>query len=333
MGWVRVAAVAESGRRSWHSVGYLAHCTATMTDHVIDVEGLTHRYGTVVALSDLTLTVPPGVTGLVGANGAGKTTLLRILLGLLHPTAGQVGVLGHDVRTEPLTVRGRVGYMPEAGCLPADQTAADFVAYTAELAGLPPKEARRRSSETLYLVGLEEERFRYIGDFSTGMRQRVKLAQAIVHDPALVLLDEPASGLDPEGREQMLALIRRLGSFGIDVVVSTHVLTDIEQTCEWVVMLDGGHLVRSGPLTGFETSGTVTVEILGDAGAVVRTLQARGVPVAVDGSTLAVGPGGDDLFDAIRDAAADAGVGILRMGRGVASLEDEFLARAGDGAP
>ncbi len=293
---------------------------------VIAVEGLTHDYGSVVALSDLTLTVPSGVTGLVGANGAGKTTLLRILLGLIHPTAGKVTVLGHDTRTDALAVRSRVGYMPESACLPADQTAADFVAYTAELAGLPPKEARRRSSETLYLVGLEEERFRYLGDFSTGMRQRVKLAQAIVHDPALVLLDEPASGLDPEGRRQMLALIARLGGFGIDVVVSSHVLTDIEQTCDWVVLLDGGELVRSGPLGGADTSATVTVEILGDAGAVARMLAAWGV--AVDGTVLTVGPGDDGLFDRIRDAAADTGAGIVRMGRGVTSLEDEFLARA-----
>lgn len=302
-----------------------------MTDaaDVIEVEGLTHDYGSVVALSDLTLGIPAGVTGLVGANGAGKTTLLRILLGLIHPTAGTVTVLGHDTRTDPLAVRSRVGYMPETDCLPADQTAADFVAYTAELAGLPPKEARRRSSETLYLVGLEEERFRYLGDFSTGMRQRVKLAQAIVHDPALVLLDEPASGLDPEGRSQMLALIRRLGGFGIDVVVSSHVLTDIEQTCDWVVLLDAGELVRSGPLTDLEASASVTVEVLGDAATVARVLSARGVPVAIQGALLTVGPGDDGLFDQVRDAVAETGSGIVRMGRGVTSLEDEFLARAG----
>src|SRR5690606_6064217 len=143
------------------------------------------------------------------------------------PTEGQVQVLGNDPETAPLDVRARVGYMPEVGSLPLDQTAADFVSYTAELAGLPPREAKRRSSETLFLAGLEEARLRYLGDSSTGMRQRVKLAQAIVHDPDLILLDEPASGLDPEGREQMLALIRRLGQFDINVIVSSHVLTDI----------------------------------------------------------------------------------------------------------
>ena len=166
--------------------------------NVVEINGLTHDYGEVVALRNLDLQIPSGITGLVGANGAGKTTMLRLLLGLLHPTAGQMSVLGHDPQTEPLAVRARIGYMPEIDCLPKDQTAADFVAYTAQLAGIPPREAKRRSSETLILVGLEEERFRYLGDFSTGMQQRVKLAQAIVHDPDLVLLDEPASGLDPK---------------------------------------------------------------------------------------------------------------------------------------
>ena len=159
---------------------------------------LTHDYGEVVALSGLTLEVPPGVTGLVGANGAGKTTMLRLMLGLLHPTSGSMQVLGHDPQREPLVVRSRIGYMPEGDCLPKDQTAADFVSYAAQLAGIPSQEAKRRSSETLFLVGLEEERFRFLGDFSTGMQQRVKLAQAIVHDPDLLLLDEPASGSTPK---------------------------------------------------------------------------------------------------------------------------------------
>ncbi len=172
---------------------------------VVITESLTHAYSSeVVALRDFDLVIEAGVTGLVGANGAGKTTFLRILLGLVHPTSGKVTVLGHDAIADPLAVRARVGYMPENDCLPKDQTAADFVAYAAEMAGLPASDARRRASETLFLVGLEEERFRFLGDFSTGMAQRVKLAQAIVHGPDLVLLDEPASGLDPAGREQML---------------------------------------------------------------------------------------------------------------------------------
>lgn len=298
----------------------------TTSSSVVSTAGLTHDYGPVVALQELDLEIPPGVTGLVGANGAGKTTLFRILLGLLHPTAGSVTVLGTDVGADPLSVRDRVGYMPEGRCLPDEQTAADFVAYTAELAGIPPGEARRRSSETLFLVGLEEERFRYLGDFSTGMRQRVKLAQSIVHDPTLVLLDEPASGLDPEGRDQMLDLIRRLHQFDINVIVSSHVLTDIERTSGWVVMLDGGHLIRSGPLESGGDRRSVVAEVLERPDEVATALGARGYETTVSGLRIAVT--GDDgaVERAITEEVASAGAGLVRLVRGAGSLEDEFLA-------
>ena len=294
---------------------------------VLEVSDLTHDYGDVVALRDLTLEIPPGVTGLVGANGAGKTTLLRLMLGLLHPASGFMQVLGHDPQRDPLVVRSRIGYMPEGDCLPKDQTAADFVSYSAQLAGIPPSEARRRSSETLFLVGLEEERFRYLGDFSTGMQQRVKLAQAIVHDPDLLLLDEPASGLDPEGRSQMLELIKRLSTFDINVIVSSHVLTDIEHTCDWVVMLDAGNLLRSGPLQGFEKLGTVMVEVLDQADAVAGWIRQRGIEVAVEERRLVVGPGDETIEQIVMAAAAATGAGLVRMVRGSASLEDLFLHR------
>ncbi|MGH8951842.1 MAG: ABC transporter ATP-binding protein [Acidimicrobiia bacterium] len=294
---------------------------------VLEVADLTHDYGEVVALQSLTLDVPPGVTGLVGANGAGKTTLLRLMLGLLHPTSGTMQVLGHDPQQEPLVVRSRIGYMPEGECLPKDQTAADFVSYAAQLAGLPPQEAKRRSSETLFLVGLEEERFRFIGDFSTGMQQRVKLAQAIVHDPDLLLLDEPASGLDPEGRQQMLDLIKRLARFEINVIVSSHVLTDIEQTCDWVVMLDAGRLLRSGPLQGFEKLGTVLVEVLEHPDQMAAHIEAGGLEVVVEGRRLMVGPGDETIEGIVLAAAAETGSGLVRMIRGSASLEDLFMSQ------
>jgi ABC-2 type transport system ATP-binding protein len=294
-------------------------------DNIVEITGLTHDYGEVVALRDLTLQIPPGVTGLVGANGAGKTTMLRLLLGLLHPSQGEMSVMGHDPQTDPLAVRSRLGYMPEGDCLPRDQTAAAFVSYTAQLAGIPTSEARRRSSETLFLVGLEEERFRYIGDFSTGMQQRVKLAQAIVHDPDLLLLDEPASGLDPAGRAQMLQLIRRLGEFDINVIVSSHVLTDIEETCSWVVMLDAGDLLRNGPLQGFERHGTVQVEVITNVADLAQRLTNRGLTVTVDGLRLVVGPGDQTIEQAILEEAAAAESGLVRMIRGSASLEDLFL--------
>lgn len=303
-----------------------------MSEPVVSIRDLTHRFGDVEALRGLTVDVAPGVTGLVGANGAGKTTMLRILLGLLHPTAGQVSVMGNDVIADPIAARAIVGYMPEGECIPDDQTAADFVSYAAEMAGVPPKDARRRASETLFLVGLEEERFRFLGDFSTGMRQRVKLAQAIVSGPRLVLLDEPASGLDPAGREQMLALIRRLGGFGISVIVSSHVLTDIEETCDGVVMLDEGHLIRAGALGARSSGGVVTVEVVDDPAPLVEALAALGVDADGEGHRVRVEDESDRVFDLIRDAAVASGTGILRLGRASVSLEDEFLRSAGGGA-
>lgn len=294
-------------------------------DHVVEVKGLTHDYGPVVALKGLDLTIPPGITGLVGANGAGKTTMLRILLGLIHPTDGGTLVLGHDPEDEPLAVRSRVGYMPEGNCTPDDLTAAEFVAYTAQLAGLPKRESRRRASETLFVVGLAEERFRYIGDFSTGMRQRVKLAQALVHDPDLVLLDEPASGLDPKGRDQMLALIRRLGELNLNIIMSSHVLTDIEQTCSWVVMLDGGRLLRSGPLGKLDQRSTVLVEVVDHAEAVASRLNAEGIEAQPDRRRIVVGPGDSELEKRIVAAVAAESAGLVRMSRSSASLEDLFL--------
>lgn len=294
---------------------------------IVITESLTHAYNAeVVALRDFNLVIEAGVTGLVGANGAGKTTFLRILLGLIHPTGGKVTVLGDDAIGDPLAVRARVGYMPENNCLPKDQTAADFVAYTAEMAGLPTADARRRASETLFLVGLEEERFRFLGDFSTGMAQRVKLAQAIVHGPELVLLDEPASGLDPAGREQMLEIIRRLGSFGINVIFSSHLLGDIEKTCDAVVMIDGGHLIRSGPVSSAAATAVVVVDVLGDAGALANSLTAAGVEAEVlTEHRLSFTIAADEDYDRVRDAAAELGVGIFRMAPISHTLEDEFL--------
>jgi ABC-2 type transport system ATP-binding protein len=302
----------------------------SVTAAVVITEGLTHNYGDVRALDRVTLEIPPGITGLVGANGAGKTTLLRILLGLIHPTGGRAMVMGHDAVTDPLSVRSRSGYMPENNCLPKDQTAADFVAFAAELAGLPTSEARQRASETLFLVGLEEERFRFLGDFSTGMAQRVKLAQAIVHGPELVLLDEPNSGLDPVGREQMLDLIRRLGAFGINVIFSSHVLSDIEETCQSVVLLDGGHLVRSGPVEGLGDTSNITIEMIGRVEPFIAELRRHGLDPTGHNQQVVLTNATDEVFDLVRDTAAALNLGILRMTPATRSLEDEFLTRTGE---
>ena len=215
-------------------------------DPLLRLDGVSKRYPSVTALDDLTIDVPRGRIGLVGANGAGKTTTFRLLLGLAHPSQGRIEVCGIDVAHDPIGVRSRLGYMPEHDCLPLDQTAADVVSTFGELSGLPARAARQRASDILDLVGLDEARFRPIKGFSTGMRQRTKLAQALVGDPELILLDEPTAGLDPLGREEMLALVARLGTFGISVLMATHLLDDVQQVCDHVVMIDAGRLVVSG---------------------------------------------------------------------------------------
>jgi ABC-2 type transport system ATP-binding protein len=297
-----------------------------MDQPLIELSSLSHRYGNVVALDGLNVSVPTGSIGLVGANGAGKSTLIKILLGILRPTSGSVKVLGHDIPRELTDMRARVGYMAEGTTLPLDQTAADFMVYAAELAGIPTKAAKQRASDVLTLVGLHEERFRALGDFSTGMKQRAMLAQAIVHDPDLVFLDEPTAGLDPEGRDEMLQLITRLATFDIDVLVSSHVLSDIERTCDWVVMLDGGKLLRNGPIDRFVSSNTLELEVLGDATAVAESLRARGADVDAQSTSLLVTSTNDREVDVlIRDALADTHTGMRRLIAKRASLEDLFL--------
>lgn len=296
-----------------------------MVAPIITTQSLGHAYGDIVALHHLDLSIPRGRTGLVGANGAGKTTLIKILLGILEPTAGTASVFGSAIDEETIEIRSKVGYMPEGPCLPLAQTAADFIIFAAELAGIPPRAARRRASDVLTLVGLHEERFRYLADFSTGMKQRASLAQAVVHDPELVFLDEPTAGLDPEGRVEMLDLISRLGDFGINVLMSSHVLTDIEQTCDWVVMLDGGKVLRDGPISGLTETGVAEVEVIGDPAPVHAWLVANGGSVERQGQTLLVSLDGGDPFTAVRDALAETGTGMRRLGARSTTLEDIFL--------
>src|SRR3990172_8119540 len=299
---------------------------------IVAVNGLRFAYGDIVAIDGISTEVPAGRIGLVGANGAGKTTLLKILLGVLPAAAGSVEVLGLDVALRQLDVRSRVGWMPEGDCLPPDQTAADFLIYAAELGGLPTRAARQRASDVLGLVGLHEERFRYIGEFSTGMKQRAKLAQAIVHDPELVLLGEPTAGLDPDGREEMVDLVSRLEDFGINAIISSHVLTDIERTCEWVIMLDGGHVLRSGPLSDLSTPDELELEVIGDLEAVAGAARRLGAEVRIHGVSLVITQAGGAAFDTARDAVIAADAAIRRLGPRRTTLEDVFLeAGATDG--
>jgi len=301
-----------------------------MGDDLLRTEGLSLRYpsGT-LALDKLTVDVPRGSVGLVGANGAGKTTLLRLALGQLRPTAGTIEVVGRAVADDPIGVRAHIGFMPEHDCLPTDQTAADVVATLGELAGLPPRAARQRASEVLDLVGLDEERFRPIGGFSTGMRQRTKLAQAIVAHPEVVLLDEPTAGLDPTGREEMLALVGRLAGFGISTLVATHLLDDVQNVCDHVVMIDGGTLRHAGATDALvHRTGSIRVEVNDGAQRLADVLVAAGVTVSVvDDATLDVRVDGDggQVFDAVRDGADDLGLALHAMTTRRTSLEELFV--------
>jgi ABC-2 type transport system ATP-binding protein len=292
----------------WHPYGELVTLIAT--------ESLTKRYaGGVTALVDLTVGVEPGIIGLVGANGAGKTTLIKILLGLLPPTSGRARVLGLDPAEEPEAVRAKVGYMPEHDCLPPDLAAAEFVTHMGRMSGLPKTAARERASEALRHVGLYEERYRQIGGYSTGMKQRVKLAQALVHDPDLLLLDEPTNGLDPAGRDAMLALIHRIGTeFGISVVVCSHLLGEVERICDWLVAIDGGRLLRADKVSSMTTASDVlVVEVSEGTEELVAQLATLGVSAQHEGHALLVPLSTEDTYDLIIGAVADLDLPLHRL--------------------
>ncbi len=301
------------------------------TGPLFRLESLTKRYPGVTALDDLTVEVPRGLVGLVGANGAGKTTMFRLMLGLARPSEGRLEVCGVDVAADPIEVRSRLGYMPEHECLPLDQTAADVVATFGELSGLPARDARQRASDILDLVGLDEARFRPISGFSTGMRQRTKLAQALVGDPELVLLDEPTAGLDPVGREEMLALVARLGTFGISVLMATHLLDDVQQVCDHVLMIDGGHLVVSGATESLlERTGVVTVDVGSGREALIAGLAGVGMTARVVDELVDVTIVDDDDLDRVRDLVAELGLPLHRLTTRSTSLDEVFLRRAGE---
>jgi ABC-2 type transport system ATP-binding protein len=297
------------------------------TGAVIETAALTKRYpGPVVALDQLTVTVLPGVTGLVGANGAGKSTFIKILLGLLAPTSGQAAVLGHDCGRDGEKIRGLTGYMPEHDCLLPDVTATEFVTHLGRISGLPPTAAKERAAESLRHVGLYEERYRQIGTYSTGMKQRVKLAQALVGDPRLLLLDEPTVGLDPAGRTSMLELIARIGAdFGISIVVASHLLGELEQICDHIVAVEGGKLLRADTITSFtQVSQVLAIEVEDGVGLLLDELTRRGLRPVPQERALLVQLTGDRTYDEVRDAVADLGLPLNRMEQRRHRIEELF---------
>jgi ABC-2 type transport system ATP-binding protein len=299
---------------------------------LVSFEGLAVSYGPLIALSGVSGEFRAGATGLLGPNGAGKTTLLKTLLGFLRPDAGRLSAFGFDPAKQPLEVRRRIGYMPEVDCHIAGMSAAAFVAFAGELSGLPRDEAISRAHEVLYYVGLGEARYRTVDTYSTGMKQRVKLAQALVHDPELLLLDEPTNGLDPNGREEMLALIKDVATRRqMSLILCSHLLRDVESVCQSVIVVNQGQVAAKGgirELTGPRHS-VFELRVKGAAAALLTDLKDAGCDwrEGEDGYRLFVPAGsGPEL---IFRTARECGVQVRHLRPGAESLEDVFLRALG----
>jgi ABC-2 type transport system ATP-binding protein len=306
---------------------------------LIELEGVEKRYGELCALKDVNLQIEEGRIGLLGPNGAGKSTLLKSIIGLLSVEHGTVKVFGVDVARDPFAVRARIGYMPEGDTVMPELTALDYTAFAAELCGLPKREATARAHQVLHYVGLGEARYRKLGSFSTGMKQRARLAQALAGDPKLLLLDEPTSGLDPRGRDEMLALIldipRRTGA---SVILSTHILPDVEKTCDQVIVIAAGEVLYAGALTPLVApeKDVFEVRIKGTPERLKGPLEIAKCVVTTEGSTLEVRVPSGETADYILRVAHDAGEQIRHISPLVQTLERAFmrtLEQAGQARP
>jgi ABC-2 type transport system ATP-binding protein len=296
---------------------------------VVSFEHVTVVYGRNAALDDVTASVPPGAVGLLGPNGAGKSTMIKALLGFIVPTRGEMSVLGLDVRHKAPEIRSRIGYMPENDAHIPGMNAVTFVAYCGQLSGLPPVDAMQRAHEVLYYVGLGEARYRNVETYSTGMKQRIKLAQALVHDPDLLFLDEPTNGMDPKGRDEMLELIHDLAhNKQVNLILSSHLLPDVEATCDYVLVMDRGRIATQGPLVGLKgTGGSVfEVRIKGDVAHFIEMLRGEGLDAHdTDEDVMRVFvPEGRTVRDLFA-LAARAGTQVRHLRPSVPTLEDVFI--------
>lgn len=282
---------------------------------------LSKSYGPFIALRDLSIDVEEGAVGLLGPNGAGKSTLLRILLGLIIPSSGDYTILDSDSSTPFLL--DRVGYMPEHECLNPNFSAVGFVSYMAQLAGLPPDTAMERTHDVLGYVGLEDERYREIESYSSGMKQRVKLAQALVHDPDVVFFDEPTNGMDPSGREEILDLLRDITSMGKSILLSSHLLPDVEYVCDEVVILNNGELLTQGNIKKLLGSKELKVRIRGDKSVFIKKLEKEGCKISVKGEEIQIEE--EEASKKIFKIAAQEDIQIRYMGYRSRSLEELFL--------
>lgn len=299
----------------------------------IEVKDIHFRYGRVVALDGVTASLGAGAVGLLGPNGAGKSTLLRILLGFLAPERGEGKVLDFDIRRDRAMIRRSVGYMPESDCFVPGMDAVTFTSYFGELSGMPRREAMKRAHEVLFYVGLEEARYRLLDTYSAGMKQRLKLAQALVHDPKVLFLDEPTSNLDPTGRAEVLELIRDIAANrSIQVLLSSHILDDIESLCETVVILKQGKVAAEGRMADLRAIqySLYEVRVKGDAALFRKELETGGsrVDETEDGLIKVYMPEASDRMEVFR-AAARTGAQIRYFVKSRTSLEDLFAGVVG----
>ena len=301
---------------------------------VVELQRVTVRYGARTALRDVSAVFPTGAVGLLGPNGAGKSTMIRALLGFVPPTEGELTVLGLDVAKSPLAIRARIGYMPETdGHIPG-MNAVSFVAFCGELSGLPRADAMQRAHEVLFYVGLGEARYRNLETYSTGMKQRIKLAQALVHDPDLLFLDEPTNGMDPKGREEMLTLIADIArNKGINVILSSHLLPDVEHTCEHVIVLDKGAVATQGRIDGLKGTGGSVVElrVKGEAAPFLAALAGAGFKATDNDDDImrVFVPVGHDP-QAIFTLASSHRIQVRHFRASVETLEDVFAKAVGE---
>jgi ABC-2 type transport system ATP-binding protein len=304
------------------------------TQTVVHLDDVTVIYGKNRALKNVSARFAQGAVGLLGPNGAGKSTMLKALLGFVKPDQGRMTVLGLNVADRPLEIRSRIGYMPESDAHIPGMNAVSFVAYCGELAGLPPVDAMQRAHEVLYYVGLGEARYRNIETYSTGMKQRIKLAQALVHDPDLLFLDEPTNGMDPKGRDEMLELIRDLGhNKNVNLILSSHLLPDVEFTCDHVVVMDKGQVVAQGPIEELKgPAGRVfELRIKGNLPVFIETLRENGMEChSTDEDMMRVFvPAGRDQRE-IFVLATRQGAQIRHLRPSIPTLEDVFAKAVGE---
>ena len=300
---------------------------------VITSSKLTKSYGNLMALDSIDLEIPHGSVGLLGPNGAGKSTLIKSLLGLLEITSGEASVLGHTLgsRDSGLDIRRRIGYMPESDCLIPSMTAIGFVKYMGEISGLPPMIAMQRAHEVLHYVGIGDERYRKLKTYSTGMKQKVKLAQAIVHDPELVLLDEPTNGMDPTGRKEMLELILDITrNHNKNIIFSSHLLPDVEYLCDHVIIIDQGKLITQGDMKDLIGSiDIMEIKIKGDEAKFASILKGMGLNFNRKGPFFILKSEGDILNDIYAEIRGK-NIQIRHASRSKRTLEEIFIKNVGD---